>query len=101
MPPSKSLITKREDVCRSSLMPLSGALLAWLEMIEENYSKKLLNEVVPLADEVIISFATRSMIRKEKFKANRKWILVFVKENFKILDEFEIGAERYVVFKCK
>lgn len=72
-----------------------------LEMLEENYSKKLLKEIVPLADRVVVSFATRSMIKRERFKINRKWILDFVKENFKILDEFEIGGEKYVVFHNK
>jgi len=69
-----------------------------LEMIERDYSKKLLNEIVPLADRVVVSFATRSMIKKEKFKVNRKWIVEFIKENFKILDDFETGNERYIVF---
>ena len=35
LPPSESLIIKREDICKTSLNPPSGALLAWLEMVEE------------------------------------------------------------------
>jgi len=70
-----------------------------LEMLERNYSKKFLLEVIPLVDKIIISFATRSLVKKEKFKANRKWLMEFITKNFKILDDFEINAERYICFK--
>lgn len=72
-----------------------------LEMIEANYSKKILREIVPLAEKVVISFATRSMIKRKKFKVNRNWILDFIKDNFNILNDFEIGGERYVIFGAK
>ena len=70
-----------------------------LEMLERDYSKKLLKEIAPLADKVVISFATRSMIKRKRFLVNRNWILDFIKENFEILDDFEIGGERYLCFK--
>ncbi|MDP2673043.1 MAG: hypothetical protein Q8O84_04490 [Nanoarchaeota archaeon] len=70
-----------------------------LEMLESDYSKKLLKEIVPLADKVVISFATRSMIKRKHFLVNRNWILDFIRENFKILDDFEIGGERYIVLR--
>jgi hypothetical protein len=70
-----------------------------LEMVEGDYSKELLKEIAPLADKMIISFATRSMIRREKFKINRKWIINFIRENFEFLEDFEIANERYIVFK--
>src|SRR3989344_3251389 len=69
-----------------------------LEMLERDYSKKLLLGIVSLVDRVVVSFATRSMIRKKEFKAKRNWILDFIRENFKILDDFEIGGERYICF---
>ena len=72
-----------------------------LEMLERNYSKKLLKEIVPLVDNVVVSFATRSLIKKTKFKAKRTWLLNFIKENFNILDDFELGTERYIVFQKK
>jgi hypothetical protein len=72
-----------------------------LEMLERDYSKKLLREIVPLADKVVLSFATRSMLKREKFKVNRNWIRKFIQENFNILDEFEIGGEKYIVFNNK
>src|SRR4030042_2315121 len=39
-----------------------------LEMLEADYSKKLLKEIAPLSDKIIISFATRSMIKQKRFK---------------------------------
>jgi len=70
-----------------------------LEMLERDYSKKLLKEIVPLADKVVVSFATRSLVARKKFKVNRNWIRGFIQDNFKILDEFELGEEKYIVFK--
>ena len=72
-----------------------------LEMLERDYSKKLLMEITPLVKRVVVSFATRSMIKKTKFKAKRNWIIDFIEENFKIVDSFEIGNELYIVFKIR
>ena len=69
-----------------------------LEMLEGDYSKKLLEGIVPLAEMVVVSFATKSMNKRKKFKVNRNWILNFIKDNFNLIDDFEIGSERYVVF---
>lgn len=71
-----------------------------LEMIERDYSKKLLKEIVPLVDKVVVSFATQSLVSRKKFKVQRNWIVNFIKENFEVLDEFEVGGERYISF-CK
>lgn len=70
-----------------------------LEMLERDYSKKLLKEIAPLADRIAVSFATRSMIKRERFKVSRNWIFSFIKENFNVIDDFEVGGERYVVFE--
>jgi hypothetical protein len=72
-----------------------------LEMLERDYSIKLLNEIVPLADRVVVSFATRSIAKRERFKIERSWILKFIKENFKVVNDFEISGERYLVFEGK
>lgn len=72
-----------------------------LEMLERDYSKKLLLEIAPLAKKVVVSFATRSMLKREKFKKNRSWIINFIREKFHVLDEFEIGGERYIIFTNK
>lgn len=71
-----------------------------LEMLERDYSKKLLKEIVPLVNRVVVSFATRSLIRRKRFRASRKWIRDFVEDNFVILDNFNLGGEEYLVF-CK
>ena len=72
-----------------------------LEMIEGDYSKKLLKEIVPLCERVVVSFATKSMIRQDKFKVNRKWIIDFIKENFELLEDFNMENERYIIFENK
>ncbi len=70
-----------------------------LEMLERDYSKKLISEIFPLVDEIVLSFPTRSMIKRKKFRVKRNWIMNFIKENFNILEDFEIGDERYIIFK--
>jgi hypothetical protein len=71
-----------------------------LEMIERNSSKKLLEKIVPISDKVIVSFATRSLISKKPFKVKRFWFENFLKEkNWKIIEDFELGSERYVIFE--
>jgi hypothetical protein len=72
-----------------------------LEMIKKDYSKKFLLGIAPLADRVVVSFATKSMIKKESFKVTRKWLVAFIEENFRIADDFEIGGERYIAFEKK
>ena len=70
-----------------------------LEVIERNYSKKLLEKIVPLVDKVVLSFATRSLDKRSKFSAQRSWIKKFINENFELLEDFEFGGERYLVFQ--
>ena len=72
-----------------------------LESIKRDYSKELLNEIAPLSDRIVISFATRSLGSRTKFGAQRGWILRFIQENFKIINDFELGGERYLVFEHK
>jgi hypothetical protein len=69
-----------------------------LEMLEDNYSKKFLLKIIPLCGRAVLSFATRSLVKRQKFK-ERNWITNFIKENFKVIDEFEFGGEKYVVFE--
>lgn len=69
-----------------------------LEMLERDYSKKLISEITPLVDKVVVSFATRSMVRRKKFHVKRNWILDFLEYNYNMLDDFELGGERYIVF---
>mgnify|MGYP001172224962 CR=1 FL=1 len=70
-----------------------------LESFEKNYTKELLKEIVPFSDRIIISFPTESWSKRKKFFAKRKWLTDFIKENWNILDDFEISGERYLVFE--
>jgi len=56
---------------------------------------------VPISDKVVISFPTKSLGNRQKFKAKRNWIVDFIQENFNLLDNFEIAGERYLVFEGK
>ena len=70
-----------------------------LELMQRDYSKKLINEVAPLSDKITLSFATKSLGNRKKFSAQRNWVLKFIKENYNILNDFELGGERYIIFK--
>ena len=72
-----------------------------LELFEKNSSKKLLKSIVPLADEVVVSFAIKSLSSHKKFKVKRNWLVNFIKDNFKILKSFELGNEKYFVLSMR
>lgn len=72
-----------------------------LEALKDNYSKELISEIAPLSDRIVVSFATRSLGNRKKFNARRNWIVNFIQENFKMLNDFEIAGERYLVFEGK
>ena len=72
-----------------------------LEALKKNYSKTLISEIIPLVDKIVVSFATRSMIKKKRFNVKRSWIIDFIQQRFKIIDDFELGGERYIVFGNK
>ena len=93
----KEVITKEKKPRIVFLFKVIDAL----ESLKPNYSKELISEIVPLSDKVVVSFATRSLGSREKFKAKRNWIVDFIKENFNVLDDFELGGERYLVFGKK
>ncbi len=70
-----------------------------LETLERDYTLKLLESIKnSSADKIVISFATESWIKRKKFFVQRTWLINFIKDNFKILDDFEISGERYLVF---
>ena len=69
-----------------------------LETLKKNYSKELISELIPVSDKIVVSFATKSLGSREKFKAKRNWIVDYIKEQYTLLDDFELGGERYLVF---
>ena len=88
-------IIKKTEMPRAILM---FKVIDSLEMLEPDFSKKLIMEIAHNTERGVVSFATESMIRRTKFRADRRWFIDFLKENFTILDDFEIGKERYIVF---
>jgi hypothetical protein len=94
-------IKKLIEMCEKPRIVFLFKVIDSLEMMEGDSSKKLLMEITPLCDRVVLSFATRSMIKRDKFRVNRKWIIDFINENFELLEDFEIGNERYILFKNK
>jgi len=70
-----------------------------LEMMEKNYSKKLISEISQFSERIVLSFATESMIKRKVFRADRKWLVDFIRENFVVLDEFKSGGEKFIVFR--
>jgi len=90
----KNLMRKSEKPRLVFLLKMIGPL----EQIEKDYSLKLISEAIPFAERMVVSFATESMIKRIKFKWNRVWLTSFLERNFKILDDFELGGERYLVF---
>jgi hypothetical protein len=87
--------------CEKPRMVFLFKVIDSLEMVESDYSKRFLREITPLCDKIVVSFATRSMIKQNKFKVNRKWIIDFIKNNFELLEDFELGNERYVIFRTR
>ncbi|HOW36684.1 MAG TPA: hypothetical protein PLK34_00330 [Candidatus Pacearchaeota archaeon] len=72
-----------------------------LEAVQSDYSKKLIEILMNSCERVVVSFATESMIKRTKFKANRNWIIEFLAQNFKILDDFSFGGEKFFVIAKK
>lgn len=66
--------------------------------LEPNYSKELISAVAERADKIVLSWPTQSLQKKRKFTAQRNWIFYFIQSNFKILDNFEMNGEKFVVF---
>jgi len=72
-----------------------------LESLKRDYSMELISDVAQIVERLVLSFPTKSLGSRERFHAKRNWIINFLKNNFKILDDFEISGERYIVFARK
>ncbi len=70
-----------------------------LEMLKRNYSLELIEEIAGISDRVCVSFATKSFVKREIFKAKRTWFTDFIQEKFKIIEDFETQGERYILFE--
>ncbi len=72
-----------------------------LEALKRDYSMELISDIARVSDRIALSFPTKSLGSRERFHAKRNWIVDFLKNNFRILDDFEISGERYLVFEKK
>jgi hypothetical protein len=69
-----------------------------LESMKRDCSTELILDVARVAERIVLSYPTKSLGNRERFRAKRGWIVEFLKDNFNILDEFEFGGERYIIF---
>ena len=72
-------------------------LIDGLEIIERDYSKRLLLALKPLTDLMVISIPTRSLSSRRKFRATREWLKKFLRENFEIVKNFSIPGEEFII----
>lgn len=72
-----------------------------LEFLKRDASKKLILAVFEKVDKIVVSYSLESISGKVNFQKSRGWLLWFLKENFEILDDFEMNKERYIVFSKK
>lgn len=72
-----------------------------LEFLERDASKKLILAVSEKVDKIVVSYSLESISGKVNFQKSREWLLWFLKENFEILEDFEMNKERYIVFRKK
>jgi hypothetical protein len=70
-----------------------------LEKIERNYTLKFLDEIMPLVDRLVISFATESWFKRKKFFVQRNWLIDFINQKWHFVDDFNLGGERYFVIE--
>jgi len=69
-----------------------------LESLKRDYSMELILDVAQTAERIVLSFPTKSLGNRERFRAKRSWIVEFLRDNFNVLDDFELGGERYIIF---
>ncbi|MDA3836391.1 MAG: hypothetical protein PF542_02100 [Nanoarchaeota archaeon] len=108
---NKELVSKASAVSRQSSAvngQRSTAKVAFffkvldsLEMMKKDYSKEVLNAIVPMVDRAVVCWATKSLVSKKRFKADRTWLRDFLINNFEVIDEFETEFEKYIVFSKK
>lgn len=70
-----------------------------LEFLEKNFSKKLISEILNKADKIVLSFPTRSLTKKTKFRVKRNWLLNFIEENSDVTETFESNNEKFIIFR--
>lgn len=72
-----------------------------LEVFERDFSKVFLKKIAGECEKIVVSFPVQSLSGKTKFKAKRAWILSFIEQEFKTMDDFLVSGERFLVFSAK
>jgi hypothetical protein len=73
-----------------------------LESVEPNFSKVLLSDLksyIGKGDTLVISNPLKSISGRNRFGIKRKWLDEFVKENFKVIDKFDLFDEEFLIAK--
>ena len=90
------VMKKTQTPCLILLLQVVDAL----ENIESNFSKKFilnLKENVSDEDIIVISNPIKSISGKNKFDIKRRWLEEFIKENFFLVDKFNLFDEDFLV----
>ncbi len=72
-----------------------------LESLERDFSKKFILEISKECEKIVISLPIESLGGRKKFEVQRKWLIDFLEDNFKIEKDFEINGERILVVDVK
>ncbi len=73
-----------------------------LENVEPNFSKFFLGELKVALDKediLVISNPLKSISGRNKFDIKRRWLEDFVKENFELIDKFDLFDEEFLIAK--
>lgn len=91
---SISLLKKQEKPRCVFLFQVLDAL----ECFERDFSKKLLVAINENSERIVVSVPLKSLSGGMK-KTSGRWVLDFVKDNFNLIDDFELNGERFIVFE--
>jgi len=70
-----------------------------LENVEKNFSKKFLLTIKKNCEFIVLSMSMSSLSGKG-LRVKRNWVFDFLKDNFEVLDEFELDGEMVFCLKC-
>jgi len=72
-----------------------------LENLERDFSKKFIMEISKECEKIVLTLPTESLGGRKKFVVQRKWIVDFLHENFKIEKDFRRDGERVIIIEKK
>ncbi|MCR4285150.1 MAG: hypothetical protein NUV97_03860 [archaeon] len=72
-----------------------------LENMEKNFSKKFISEIFKECEFLVLTLPTESLGGRKQFLVQRKWIVEYLEDNFKILKDFQMNGERVLCVRKK